>query len=483
MPTTTPTDQIALLKKIVEPTRDERVLPAQIKELERTIKERLPEALEKNAPPDFPALYFDFCYIYDKFYDFLLFRPLIGKTVVALGGGFSSGKSTFLNMLLGGARLLPTAVTPTTSVPAYVLHGTDERARAVNLFGASVAMQVADIRTLSHGFGEDDESDELPLGHLLRSVFVETPRQPYARIAFLDTPGYSKPDSAAYSARTDAAIARSQLNASDHILWCIPADAGAISTDDMNFLKSLSKDIPKLIIITKADKAPSDEDLRRMADGVRETLDRHGIRYADVLTSARGKHAACDREAIESYLTKLDEGKRTADFAYQFKKLFTQCKNYYDETILEEKRRLAGLNRALTHVGDVPEIEEGLAAFAREMKENIRALTEAKEDLKTLQLEFFTELKAVADEVQIALPEPSEIDLLEDRRTDAASVVKSVLNKRSLTVDSGLLHEMQRELQNVPLAINKHPGGSAYKEELLALLQEELAADGDAAHP
>ncbi|WP_298589058.1 dynamin family protein, partial [uncultured Selenomonas sp.] len=308
MPTTTPTDQIALLKKIVEPTRDERALPAQIKELERTIKERLPEALEKNAPPDFPALYFDFCYIYDKFYDFLLFRPLIGKTVVALGGGFSSGKSTFLNMLLGGARLLPTAVTPTTSVPAYVLHGTDERARAVNLFGASVAMQVADIRTLSHGLGEDDESDELPLGHLLRSVFVETPRQPYARIAFLDTPGYSKPDSAAYSARTDAAIARSQLNASDHILWCIPADAGVISTDDVNFLKSLSKDIPKLIIITKADKAPSDEDLRRMADGVRETLDRHSIRYADVLTSARGKHAACDREAIESCLTKLDEG-------------------------------------------------------------------------------------------------------------------------------------------------------------------------------
>ena len=82
-----------------------------------------------------------------------------------------------------------------------------------------------------------------------------------------------------------------------------------------------------------------------------------------------------------------------------------------------------------------------------------------------------------------SLPEPSEIDLLEDRRTDAAAVVKRVLKKRSLTVDSGLLHEMQRELQNVPLAINKHPGGSDYKEELLALLQEDLAADGDAAHP
>ena len=149
------------------------------------------------------------------------------------------------------------------------------------------------------------------------------------KLNFLDTPGYSKPDSAAYSARTDAAIARSQLNASDHILWCIPADAGAISTDDVNFLKSLSKDIPKLIIITKADKAPSDEDLRRMADGVRETLDRHGIRYADVLTSARGKHDACDREAIESCLKKLDEGKRTADFAYQFKKLYSPFLSFF----------------------------------------------------------------------------------------------------------------------------------------------------------
>lgn len=113
----TPEEQISLLKKIIDPNRDERILPARLEELENTIKKRLPEALEKNAPPDFPALYFDFCYIYDRFYDFLLFRPLIGKTIVALGGGFSSGKSSFLNALLGGARLLPTAVTPSTSVP------------------------------------------------------------------------------------------------------------------------------------------------------------------------------------------------------------------------------------------------------------------------------------------------------------------------------------------------------------------------------
>lgn len=471
----TPEEQIALLKKIIDPNRDERILPARLQELENTIKKCLPEALEKNAPPDFPALYFDFCYIYDRFYDFLLFRPLIGKTIVALGGGFSSGKSSFLNALLGGARLLPTAVTPSTSVPAYVLSGTDETARGINIFGASVPMQIADIRTLAHGFGEDEESEEAPLGHLLRSVFIETPLHSYAGIAFLDTPGYSKPDSAAYSARTDAEIARSQLNASDHILWFVPADAGIISNDDLDFLNDLDKNIPKLIIITKADKVPSADDLSRMTDGVRAALDQKGIRYEDVLTYSRRAGADCDRDAVASYLTRLDTGKHDADFAYQFKKLFTSCKNYYDEVIHEEKRRLVGLNRALTHVGDVPEVEEGLASFAREVREKIQELTETKEALKELQLDFFTELKGVADEVGIALPEPSEIDLLEDRRTDAAAVVQNLLKQRGLSIDDDILHHMEREFRNVSAEISKLPGGASYKQEILAHIQRELA--------
>ena len=44
--------------------------------------------VEKNAPPNFPELYFDFEYVYSKFYDFLLFNQLIGKKNRCVGWRF-----------------------------------------------------------------------------------------------------------------------------------------------------------------------------------------------------------------------------------------------------------------------------------------------------------------------------------------------------------------------------------------------------------
>ena len=87
-----------LLKRIVAPTSDRQTLPVDISRLTKIIREEIPAALEKQAPPNFPELYFDFEQIYGQFHDFLLFDKLIGKNIVALGGSFSSGKSSFLNL-------------------------------------------------------------------------------------------------------------------------------------------------------------------------------------------------------------------------------------------------------------------------------------------------------------------------------------------------------------------------------------------------
>ena len=93
-------EQFELLKRIVTPAGERADLPVDILDLKKIIKEKIPEALEKQAPPNFPELYFDFQQVYERFHDFLLFDRLIGKNIIALGGGFSSGKSSFLNSLL-----------------------------------------------------------------------------------------------------------------------------------------------------------------------------------------------------------------------------------------------------------------------------------------------------------------------------------------------------------------------------------------------
>ena len=74
-------NELELLKRIVVDTDNIDSLPFDVSRIEKIIKEKIPYTLEKNAPPNFPELYFDFEYIYSKFYDFLLFNQLIQKSI------------------------------------------------------------------------------------------------------------------------------------------------------------------------------------------------------------------------------------------------------------------------------------------------------------------------------------------------------------------------------------------------------------------
>lgn len=54
------------------------------------------------------------------------YPSLFQKNMVAVGGGFSAGKSTFLNNLLGLKLKLPEDMNPTTAIPTYCLKGKKE---------------------------------------------------------------------------------------------------------------------------------------------------------------------------------------------------------------------------------------------------------------------------------------------------------------------------------------------------------------------
>ncbi|GAA7660991.1 hypothetical protein HpMMM63_05350 [Helicobacter pylori] len=51
------------------------------------------------------------------------YPSLFHKNMVAVGGGFSAGKSTFLNNLLGLKLKLPEDTLPTTAIPTYCFKG------------------------------------------------------------------------------------------------------------------------------------------------------------------------------------------------------------------------------------------------------------------------------------------------------------------------------------------------------------------------
>lgn len=84
-----------LLCNIIRQNTGGSQLKVDLSKIEKIINKKIPDTLKKNAPEDFYELYTDFKSEYEKFRDFILYDKLIGKNIVALGGGFSSGKSSF----------------------------------------------------------------------------------------------------------------------------------------------------------------------------------------------------------------------------------------------------------------------------------------------------------------------------------------------------------------------------------------------------
>lgn len=463
----------SLLKRIVSPLNSIS-LKIDLSTIDKLITTELPEALEDNAPSNFPQLYFDFRHEFDRFKEFVLFDKLIGKNIVALGGGFSSGKSSFLNSILG-EKILPADINPSTSVPAYIVNGKDNvSVYGINTFGSRVEMEIEDVKAISHGFGKLDENDsEATLGHILDSIFISSPLQPFENIALLDTPGYSKAESAEYSAKTDEKIARAQLNSANYILWFVQADSGTITQEDISFLETLNRDIPKLIIVNKADKV-TEEDLAVIVRKIKDTLDVKGMQYTDVLTYTRKKGRDCDREGILAQLNEWNKGVYESRFAYNFKVLFTKCKEYYDSQIDEEAKRLNRLNKALT-LSENNDITECLTSLLGEIKRSKQRLTDHKDTLKKLQDEFFSEMKRIGDIVNIQMPEPSEIDLIRDKITDPKRVLDEYCEKQGIKRSKDFPMIMTEVFADIKPVFNESEGNSGFSKELAAIMAEALA--------
>lgn len=449
-----------LLCNIIRQNTSENQLRVDLSRIEEVIHTKIPDTLKKNAPEDFYELYVDFKSEYEKFRDFILYDKLIGKNIIALGGGFSSGKSSFLNALMG-KMVLPADIDPSTSVPTYIVKGDKHEVQGINVFDVKVQMKPRDIKKIAHGFGEveDEEdakiTDAVTLGHVLENIFFSTPLHKYDRVAFLDTPGYSKPDSEKYSAKTDEQIARGQLNSSNYILWFVQADAGTITEEDIKFIKTLREDIPKLIIVNKADKKNL-SDLEDIMKKIKSTLDIKGVRYVDVFAFTSKleqvgdvklqEFIEADTKQIKKQIEQWNSQIYESNFARNFKKIFVRCKEFYEDEIDEESRKLTRLNTSITKLSgeDIDfEILEPLQLMVKEAQKNVNELKDISKKLKELQDEFFTEIKFISDIVGIAMPEPSEIDLLQDKVQNPLQMLEEYKKEKGIRTDESVVDMLQ----------------------------------------
>ncbi|WP_010169122.1 dynamin family protein [Candidatus Epulonipiscium viviparus] len=406
-------DNLKLLGNIIERPEKNNLDFADIEEL---ILVQLPAIAKKLAPPDFYSMFNDFKLEFEKFRDFILYKELIGKNVVGVGGGFSSGKSSFLNAL-NAEKALPEDIDPSTSVPTYVINAEKYKVSVINIFRAKVEILPKEIKKIAHGFGEIDRDGisimpATSLSHIVKSVLLESPRQRYKNLAFLDTPGYSKPEIYGSCAQTDEDIARGNLNSSNFILWFVPAETGTITLADVKFINSLRKDIPKVIVVSKADKK-SATDLKNICDNVRKVITSKGIEVLDVLTYSREDNTGYDSNRLRGHLESWNDEEYKSTFAENFKTLFIRCHEFYESEIEKQRYRLRCLNMSLTQIeDDNEELLKPLELMVDDIRKNVVLLRSINEELRLLQLNFFTFIKLIGDQVNIEMPLPSEINLI-----------------------------------------------------------------------
>jgi hypothetical protein len=349
---------------------------------------------------------------------------------VGLGGAFSAGKSSLVNALLG-RHVLATEVDPTTSLPTYLLNGEAFSVHALNLHGKKIELTHAQFLSLTH---DEFQRYGSCVGRLLRAAFVTDPGIPWKHLALIDTPGYSKPDDHHHSARTDAHVARTQLNQANYILWVVSAEAGTIPEKDLQFLASLRPDIPRLVVVSRADKREP-ADIERIVGLIRRSLEQRNLPCLDVLPISTRRQERYPVQPLIDHLRTWDRKREVIQIPYNFKSKFIEYREF-----LQQERRDANLQ--MNRLGRLASLNEAkdVAAFEAlhaSAKRRLAILAELDAGIATMQRDFFAHLEAVGNTIGLELTEPSDAAMITLKPTNILSLLQDMRPKGSAARDLG----------------------------------------------
>ncbi|BAW53493.1 ATPase [Helicobacter pylori] len=198
------------------------------------------------------------------------YPSLFQKSMVAVGGGFSAGKSSFLNHLLGLNLKLPKAINPTTAIPTYCFKDKREALMGRSQNGGMVELPHL---TFDHKFLN---SLGFNLKNIMPSMLLSAPSVPFEFLCFIDTPGHN-PSNQGYTGG-DRQASEEYLANAKYILWVIDCQHGTIQSDDLDYLQELYEEHGKqvFIVLNKADRKIKN-DLEKIATNIREVLEDKGV--------------------------------------------------------------------------------------------------------------------------------------------------------------------------------------------------------------
>ena len=277
--------------------------------------------LKENSLLNNSQFSLEFAYEMENFYKFCMLPELADKVIVGIGGAFSAGKSSFLNGILG-RKILSVEIDPTTSIPTYLIHGEHQKIKAVLKNAQQQDLSLEQFKSLTHHV----EQELHELAENIDLILLNQPEQRWPHLAFLDTPGYSNHEDIEQG-MCDAHIAKVQLNDAQCLIWLISADQGVISQSDIEFLKIIRSDIPKLVVISRADKK-SPNDLNEIKKLTQYTLAQHQIDVIDVLAFSARQPRNFDRDRLDQFLVQWSSEHQESRIIDNFNQYFEAMKKH-----------------------------------------------------------------------------------------------------------------------------------------------------------
>lgn len=342
---------------------------------------------------------------------------LYSKEVIAVGGGFSAGKSEFISSLITAQNVsLPIGIKPTTAIPTYVLSSEVTQLVAFSNSGARVELNKLDSEIHSKINHEFIENFGFNLKKIMPFMVLKTQKN-YEQLCFIDTPGYNpSKDGFKYSDRESANAFLSNANA---LLWLIGLDSkGTIEKDDINFLSELDLRHKKLyVVLNKADLA-SPSQRKAVMEQVAKQLNAYSIKYEGISAYSATEKVEYEFEKI-SLMEFLDSLSSSQTLQKTLIERLFSVYAMYNESILRKKKRKATIYKAL-HELDIAlggEIDDDSPHFGRlsKIKNIFQVGNEAEQSLSELQ-KIVLDMKKSIDEIfgkplKINLPQIDEKDI------------------------------------------------------------------------
>jgi hypothetical protein len=204
-----------------------------------------------------------------------------GKNLLAIAGGFSSGKSRFINSFIrGGEVSLAVGMNPVTVVPSYVICAQKPRIRGYGVNGGSIELSEKLYASLSHEYLETFGFD---LRSIMPFVSVQVPMQEdlFEHLCLIDTPGYNP--GGGQTAAGDYSVAQSFAGQAAAMIWVIGLDpAGTITQSDLDFIEKTNLQGQSLYILLNKSDTKSTQAIEAVMDEVETRLLSYGFEFSGI---------------------------------------------------------------------------------------------------------------------------------------------------------------------------------------------------------